>query len=167
MHAPTAIYPGSFDPMTFGHLDILARARRLFPRVVVAVGAQPAKTGCFTQAERVELARCSAREARFGGVEIAAFDGLLVEFAKSVGARVLIRGLRAVSDFEYELQMALTNRRLAPEIETVFLMAEGRHAFLASSLIKDVARHGGDVTPFVPPCVATALARKLLDQPAP
>jgi pantetheine-phosphate adenylyltransferase len=157
MDAPTAIYPGSFDPVTNGHLDILARALRSFPRVLVAVADEPGKRTLFPIDRRVALLACALRERGLDTVETVPFRGLLVDFAKQVGAHALIRGLRAVTDFEYELQMALANRRLAPDIETVFLMAEGRYCFLSSSLIKDVAAHGGDIAPFVPACVAEAL----------
>ncbi|UCF09457.1 MAG: pantetheine-phosphate adenylyltransferase [Candidatus Bipolaricaulota bacterium] len=157
MDAATAIYPGSFDPITNGHLDILNRAREVFPRVVVAVANDPGKAVLFPAETRLGLVRCVLKEIGADDVEAVGFDGLLAEFARTIGARALIRGLRAVTDFEYELQMALANRRLDPDLETVFLMAEARHCFLSSSLIKEVARYGGDVSPFVPRCVADAL----------
>ena len=157
MDSSIAIYPGSFDPITNGHLDILVRAARLFPHVIVAVADEPAKVTLFNTDRRVALVEAALEERSIDDVGVSCFHGLLVDLAREAGAHVLIRGLRAVTDFEYELQMALTNRRLAPDVETVFLMAEGRHCFLSSSLIKDVATHGGDISPFVPACVATAL----------
>jgi pantetheine-phosphate adenylyltransferase len=156
-----AIYPGTFDPITNGHLDILSRAIRLFPHVIVAVADEPDKRPLFAAPHRVELVRAALEERGIRGLEVRPFRGLLVEFARQVDARALIRGLRAVTDFEYALQMALANRRLAPDIETVFLMAEGRYCFLSSSLIKDVAAHNGDITAFVPAAVANALRKAL------
>jgi pantetheine-phosphate adenylyltransferase len=153
-----AIYPGTFDPITNGHLDLVRRALPLFDHLIVAVGQNPGKRPLFDAAERVALARES-----LGGldrVEIEMFDGLLAEFAKEKGAVAIIRGLRAVSDFEFEFQMALMNRRLAPEIETVYLMPNEKYTYLSSALIKDVARHGGDVSRFVPEAVVRILREK-------
>ena len=143
-----AVYPGSFDPLTNGHLDILARARRLADRVIIAILDQDQKTPLFTVEERTAMIREIV-----GGdasIAVASFTGLLVEFTKRVGATIIVRGLRAVSDYEYELQMALMNRRLAPEVETVFLMAKEEYSYVSSRLVKELARLGGDVTGLVP-----------------
>ena len=155
----TAVYPGSFDPMTLGHVDILERATLLFDRVIVAVLENPGKAPLFSVAERVELIRASMD--RMATVEVATFDGLTVDFARTVGATALVRGLRAVSDFENEFQMALMNRRLHPDIHTVFLMTSFSNVFVSSSLIKEVCRLGGDIDAFVPAPVARAMAERL------
>lgn len=157
-----AVYPGSFDPVTNGHLDVIARASRLFDRVVVAVGRNSGKSALFTADERVELLRESCRA--LPNVEAVSFSGMLVEFARSRGASVLIKGLRAISDFEYEFQMALANRHLAPDIETMFLMTSAEYQFLSSSIVKEIARVGGDVGPLVPEVVAQRLARWRLEK---
>ena len=154
-----AIYAGTFDPMTMGHLDVVERAARIFPELIVAVAAVTGKSTLFSQKKRVELVRKSV--AGLPNVTVKSFDGLLVEYARSEGAGVLIRGLRAFSDFEYEFQMALTNRRLAPDIETLFLMPKQDYSFLSSTNVKQVASLGGDVSEFVPVAVAKALADKL------
>lgn len=150
-----AVYPGSFDPVTNGHLDVIERASRLFDRVVVAVGRNAGKSALFTADERVAMLResCSG----LANVEAVAFGGMLVEFARSQGASVLIKGLRAISDFEYEFQMALANRHLAPDIETMFLMTSAEYQFLSSSIVKEIARVGGDVSPLVPPAAGRRL----------
>jgi len=153
-----AIYPGTFDPITNGHLDLVRRALPLFDHLIVAVGQNPEKRPLFDAAERVALVRESLQG--LDQVEIEMFDGLLAEFAKEKGAVAIIRGLRAVSDFEFEFQMALMNRRLAPEIETVYLMPNEKYTYLSSALIKDVARHGGDVSRFVPEAVVRILHEK-------
>ncbi|WP_457675375.1 pantetheine-phosphate adenylyltransferase [Thiolapillus sp.] len=155
----TAVYPGTFDPITNGHTDLIARAARLFDRVVVAVAESPAKGTLFALEERVALAR--AVLAPMENVEVRGFTTLLVDFAREVGARVLVRGLRAVSDFEYEFQLASMNRRLAPEVETVFLTPDEQYGFISSSLVKEICRLGGDVSAFVHPRVAEALACRL------
>ena len=155
----TAVYPGSFDPFTLGHLDVLERATAIFDKVVVAVLENPAKTPLFSVEERIEMIRESMAANGNDKVEVAAFDGLTVEFAQEVGATSIVRGLRAGSDFESEFQMALMNRKLAPDITTVFLMTSFANVFLSSSLIKEVARLGGDVGFAVPPSVAGRLAR--------
>jgi pantetheine-phosphate adenylyltransferase len=155
-----AIYPGTFDPITNGHLDLVRRALPLFDHLIVAVGQNPAKQPLFDAEQRVALARECLKE--FPNVEIETFAGLLAEFAKSRGAVAIVRGLRAVSDFEFEFQMALMNRRLAPEIETVYLMPNEKYTYLSSALIKDVARHGGDVSRFVPEPVVKVLHSKFL-----
>lgn len=157
----TAIYPGTFDPVTRGHLDIIARAAQMFDRVVVTVAVNSAKTPMFTTDERLTLVRAAVKEARLPNVTAEAFSGLLVNFARKRKASALIRGLRAVSDFEYEFQMALMNRKLAPKITTVFLMPHEKYTYLNSSIIREVARLGGDVTDLVPAAVARALRQKL------
>ena len=153
----TAVYPGSFDPITKGHEDLIHRSLGFVDRMVVAVAVNVAKQPLFTFEERVALIRECVPDKR---VEVQSFDGLLVEFAKKVGATVIVRGLRAVSDFEYEFQMALMNRQLHPSLETVFLVPAVDLTYLSSSLVREVARFGGDVRPMVHPVVATALARR-------
>ncbi len=156
-----AVYPGTFDPITNGHLDLVDRAISLFDELIVAVGQNPGKTSLFAAEERVKLVEeCLAD---FPTVTIATFPGLLAHFADKNGAIAIVRGLRAVSDFEFEFQMALMNRRLAPKIETVYLMPNERYTYLSSSLIKDVARHGGDVSRFVPAPVVRALKEKFAE----
>lgn len=151
----TAVYPGSFDPVTNGHLDVIERACRLFDRVIVAVAHNEQKAALLSIDDRMQL--ISSVTSHLKAVDIQTFDGLLVEFARNVGASTLIRGLRAVSDFEYEFQMALMNRRLAPEIETLFLTPSEETSFLSSRLVKEIARLGGEIAPFVPPPVAKTL----------
>jgi pantetheine-phosphate adenylyltransferase len=155
----TAIYPGSFDPVTNGHLDIAARAARLFDKVIVAVYAWPAKNILFPAARRVEL----IQEAVRGWPNVCAdsYETLTVEYARRVGARVIIRGLRVLTDFEYELQMAHINHRLDPEIEVICLMAAQNYSFLSSTIIKEIAALGGDVCNLVPPHVERALQKTL------
>ena len=154
-----AIYPGSFDPVTNGHVDLVERSLRLFDRVIVAVLVNEAKAPLFSAAERVQL----IREALDGHdrVEVETFDGLLVEYAARRGATAIVRGLRAVADFEYELQMANMNRHLSPDIETMFLMANDAYFYVSSNLVKEAARLGGDVTRLVPDSVASRLTTKL------
>jgi pantetheine-phosphate adenylyltransferase len=154
-----AIYAGTFDPITLGHLDVVERAARIFPELIIAVAAVTGKETLFSQEERVELVKSTV--AVLPNVTVEPFEGLLVNYARAQGARVIIRGLRALSDFEYEFQMALTNRRLAPDIETLFLMPKQDYSFLSSTNIKQVASLGGDVAEFVPAAVAAALAGKL------
>ena len=154
-----AVYPGSFDPLTYGHEDIVRRSLRLVDGLIVAVAetATQAKSGLFEIAERVELIReAFAEEPR---VEATSFSGLLVDFARSRDARIIVRGLRAVSDFEYEFQMALMNRSLWPEVEVLFMAPATRHTFLSSSLVREVGRLGGDVTDFVSPVVKARMDR--------
>ena len=154
-----AIYPGSFDPVTNGHLDVIDRARKLFDEVVVAVAHNDQKQPLFTLAERLDFLRQVT--ASFAGVKVAPLDGLLVEFAVRQQAQAVVRGLRAVSDFEFEFQMALMNRKLEATVETIFLMPKEEYTYLSSRIVKEIARLGGDVGGFVPPCVVESFARKL------
>jgi len=156
----TAVYPGSFDPLTNGHIDIIDRARGLCDRLILAVLVNDDKKPLFSVEERIRMLDSTVSGGSGANVEAREFSGLLVEFARRAGARFLVRGLRAVSDFEYEFQMALMNRRLAPELETVFLMAKEEYSYVSSRLVKEVARLGGDVSGLVPPPVAAALRRR-------
>ena len=154
-----AIYPGSFDPVTNGHLDVIKRAAKLFDEVIVAVAINSQKQPQFTTEERLALLRETT--AKHGErVRLVRLEGLLVDYARSVGAGAIIRGLRAVSDFEFEFQMALMNRKLEPDVETLFLMPKEEYTYLSSRIIKEIARLGGDVTSFVPQCVSKALQGK-------
>lgn len=155
-----AVYPGSFDPITNGHLDLIQRGARLFQRLIVAILRNEAKKPLFSVEERLEMARAVLQD--FPNVEVDSFGGLLVEYATRRGASVILRGIRAISDYEYELQMALMNRRLAPHIETVFLMAGEAYSFLSARLVKEVIALGGDVSGLVPPLVEERLRRRLL-----
>ena len=155
----TALYPGSFDPLTHGHLDVVDRAARLFERVIIAVLENPSKRPLFSTDERVRMIRESLGERP--GVEVSTFDGLTIDYARRVGAKAIVRGLRAVSDFESEFQMALMNRRLEPEVTTVFIPTSLRHLFLSSSLIKELAEFGGDIAEFVPASVVAPLKQRL------
>jgi len=156
-----AIYPGSFDPITNGHIDILERAIRIFSKVFVTVARNPAKRPLFTVEERMHMIRESIQGIRNGDkIEVIAFDGLIVECARECGATAIIRGLRAVSDFEYELQMALMNRRLSQDVTTVFMMPHENYSYLNSTIVKEVASFGGDISAFVPPVVEAALKSK-------
>ena len=154
----TAFYPGTFDPVTNGHLDLIRRALRLFERVIVAVGTGRDKAPMFTVDERLALVREAVHD--LDGVEVVSFDGLLVDAVREAEAVAIIRGLREISDFEYEFQMALMNRRLAPEIEAVFLMPNERYTYLNSTIVKEVARLGGDLTGLVPDSVLEELSRR-------
>lgn len=154
----TIIYPGTFDPITNGHTDIVARAARIFGRVIVAVASGTSKNPAFSTDERVALA--SKVLAEFANVEVRRFDGLLADFARRCGAGVILRGLRAVSDFEYEFQMASMNRKLIPEADTLFLTPAERYSFISSSLIRQIASLGGDVSEFVHPLVLAALRER-------
>jgi pantetheine-phosphate adenylyltransferase len=149
------IYPGTFDPITYGHLDVLARAARLFDQVTVSIADNPGKGPLFSAEQRIELIRPNVSQ--FTNVTVTSFTNLLVEFAVSQGAVAIIRGLRAFSDFEFEFNMALMNRHLEPRIETIFVMPNEQFSYTSSSLVKQVAKFGGDVTHFVPPNVADAL----------
>ena len=143
-----AVYPGSFDPVTNGHLDIIRRAAKLFDQVVVAVIRNPEKVPTFSLEERIKMLKQSIKAIK--NVKIESFDGLLIDFVRMKKAKVIIRGLRAVSDFDYEFQMALTNRKMAPEIETIFLMTDYRYSYLSSSFVKQIAERGGDISGMVP-----------------
>jgi pantetheine-phosphate adenylyltransferase len=161
----TAIYPGSFDPITLGHLDVIGRAAGIFDRLVVAVLVNPRKAPLFDVDERMAVIREAIGEIGGGAadrLEVASFDGLTVDFARLIGARFIVRGLRAVSDFESELQMAHTNRKLDPEVDTVFLMTALEHAYLSSTLVREIAAFGGDVSRMVP----AAAARRLGSRPS-
>jgi len=155
----SAIYPGTFDPITNGHVDLVTRASRIFERVVVAVAENKNKVPLFCMEERVELARRAL--AGLGNVEVLGFDTLLVECARACGAGVILRGLRAVSDFEFEFQLAGMNRQLGPELETMFLTPAENYTYISSSIIREIAKLGGDVSSFVPEAVLAALTRKL------
>jgi pantetheine-phosphate adenylyltransferase len=160
----TAIYPGSFDPLTNGHLDVVQRATKLFDRVIVAVAKSESKQPLFTLEERADLATRALRH--LPSVEVDWFEGLLVEYVERRAAQAVVRGLRAISDFEFEFQMALMNRKLNERIETIFMMPKDTYTFLSSRIVKEIARLGGDVSPFVPAHVQTALMGKLLEAPA-
>lgn len=150
-----AVYPGTFDPITNGHIDLVARASPLFERLIVGVAESPGKSPALPLELRVGLTREALKQ--FGNVEVLGFDSLLAHFVDNVGAGVLLRGLRAVSDFEYEFQLASMNRHLIPEVETLFLTPAEQYGFLSSSLVREISRLGGDVSAFVPPAVAAAL----------
>jgi pantetheine-phosphate adenylyltransferase len=153
-----AIYAGSFDPLTLGHMDLIERSALLFDSLILAVAVDTPKNVLFTIEERIAMAEESVK--RLKNVSVKTFDGLLIDYARETGVNVLIRGLRVYSDFEYEFQMALTNRKLAPEIETLFMMPKENHSYVSSSTVKEIARLGGDVSDFVPEAAAAALAKK-------
>lgn len=154
-----AIYPGTFDPITKGHSDLVERSAKLFDKVIVALAAKPGKQPVFSLEERIDLAQTVLGE--YNNVEICGFDGLLVDFAREKGANIIIRGLRAVSDFEYEFQLAGMNRKLASDVETLFLTPAEQYTYISSSLVREVASLGGDVSPFVHEKIVAELARKL------
>jgi pantetheine-phosphate adenylyltransferase len=156
----TVIYPGSFDPLTNGHLDVVQRATKLFDRVIVAVAQNESKNPLFSLSERLELVTGCVKH--LPNVETDAFDGLLVNYVEARSAQAIIRGLRAVSDFEFEFQLALMNRKLNERIETIFMMPKDTYTFLSSRIVKEIARLGGDVSAFVPPAVQKALMAKML-----
>jgi pantetheine-phosphate adenylyltransferase len=156
-----ALYPGSFDPPTNGHIDLIQRGARLFDHLVVSVLNNPAKDPLFTVAERVEMLEEAVQSMGLDHVSVATFDGLMVDFARQQGASAVLRGIRAISDYEYEFQMALMNRRLAPDIETVFLQPAGRYSFVSSRMLKEVFAFGGDITGLVPPDVFKRLRERL------
>jgi pantetheine-phosphate adenylyltransferase len=155
----TAVYPGTFDPMTLGHEDLMRRASRLFERLILAVAAGHHKKTMFSADERIEIARELA--ARCGNVEVLAFDGLLRDFVVSHGGKVVVRGLRAVTDFEYEFQMAGMNRQLMPDVETVFLTPSDQYQFISGTFVREIATLGGDVSKFVAPSVLTRLKARV------
>jgi len=159
----TAIYPGSFDPLTNGHLDVIERAAKLFDHVIVAIANAESKHPLFTLAERRELVERSVPHLK--NVETEAFDGLLVHYVDRRSGQAIIRGLRAVSDFEFEFQLALMNRKLNERVETIFMMPKDTYTFISSRIVKEIARLGGDVTAFVPPPVKEALVNKLAQTP--
>jgi pantetheine-phosphate adenylyltransferase len=155
-----AIYPGTFDPITNGHVDLVSRASKLFDKVIVAIAINPGKTPTFNLNERIDLVQQTLAE--MTNVEISGFEGLLVDVAKQKNANVIIRGLRAVSDFEHEFQLASMNRKMEPDVETLFLTPAEQFAYISSSLVREIASLGGDVSDFVAPCVAAKLKSKLL-----
>jgi pantetheine-phosphate adenylyltransferase len=155
-----AIYPGSFDPITNGHLDLISRGSKLVERLIVAILHNSAKQSLFSVAERMEMLEEVVRP--YANVEVTSFEGLLVDYAAARGANVILRGIRALSDYEYELQMALMNRRLNPSVETVFLLASEAHSFISSQLVKEVASLGGNVAGLVPPAVEERMKRRAL-----
>lgn len=160
-HAPVArlaVYAGSFDPITLGHLDLVERASALFSDVIVAIGRHPTRNPLFTVNERIAMLEKVC--APFQNVRVESFEGLLIEFCKTVGARVIVRGLRAATDFEYELQIAHANADLRPEIDTIFLPTRTKHGFVSASLVREIASHGGDVSRYAPPVVCDALKEK-------
>ena len=156
-----AITPGTFDPITYGHLDVITRAAQLMDEVIVAVAASPGKSPLFSLEERTELAREAVKH--LANVRVEPFDGLLVDFAREQGAEVIVKGLRAITDFEYEFQMAALNYQLANELETVFIMSPPQYMYLSSSIVRELARLHSPVDQFVPPSVAAALERKFVD----
>ncbi|PCH63459.1 MAG: pantetheine-phosphate adenylyltransferase [Gammaproteobacteria bacterium] len=157
----TAIYPGTFDPITNGHVDLVIRASKLFDKVIVAIAINPGKTPAFSLSERVGFAEQTLTG--MTNVEVCGFEGLLVEVAKQKNANVIIRGLRAVSDFEHEFQLASMNRKMEPDVETLFLTPAEQFSYISSSLVREIAALGGDVSEFVAPCVVTELKAKLLN----
>lgn len=164
-----AVYPGTFDPITNGHMDIIRRATKVADRLVIAIGEHHVKNPLFTLDERIEMVAAETRELGGGagvGIEVRRLDTLLMDFVNEVGATFVIRGLRAVSDFEYELQMANMNARLNPDVETVFLMASERNLFIASSLVREIARLGGDVSSMVSAAVAKQMAQRYAERGA-
>ena len=156
--AVSAMYPGTFDPITLGHEDLVRRASRLFDKVVVAIAANPGKEPMFTLEERVALAKSVLKD--FDGVEVTGYEGLTVNFAKENGLRVIVRGLRAISDFEYEFQLANMNRHLTDEVETAFLTPTETYTYISSSLVREIAALGGDISEFVSPAIKKALLER-------
>lgn len=154
-----AIYPGSFDPITLGHIDIIERASLIFDEIIVAVLVNSSKTPCFTLDEKIELIKLAIGNNK--KVHVKSFDGLLADFAKNQGANIIIKGLRAVSDFEYEFQMALANKKINPTLETVFLNASDNYLYVSSSLVKDIAKYNGDISSFVHKQTKEKIQKKL------
>lgn len=159
-----AMYPGTFDPITNGHLDLVRRAARLFDKVVVAVAASPNKTPMFTLGERISMARTALGDTP--NIIVDGYTGLTVDYVRQHGLKVIVRGLRAVSDFEYEFQLASMNRHLSAEVETIFLTPAEEYTFVSSTFVREIGVLGGDISPFVPPGVAAALARKRAERRA-
>ncbi len=159
MKTTRAIYPGTFDPVTYGHIDLIKRARKIFDEVIVAVAHNPGKDPLFTVEERVAFLRQATRSMR--GVTVDHFNSLVVDYVRRRRSRVMIRGLRMLSDFEYEFQMALTNRKLSDEVETIFMMPSESYSYISARLLKEAAALGANVSAFLPPFVAQALRRKL------
>jgi len=157
----TAIYPGTFDPITLGHFDIVSRASPLFDRVILAVAESTSKNTVFSVAERVELARKIVTD--LPNIEVQKFDGLMVDFARKCKASVVLRGLRAVSDFEYEFQLAGMNRKLMPEVDTIFMPTSEKYTYISSSLVREISSYGGDVSDFVDPQVDLALSKRFVE----
>jgi len=155
----TAVYPGTFDPITLGHIDLVKRAAKMFDRIIVAVANNPEKNTLFSLSERIDLVKQVF--ANIKNIEIKSFDGLLTEFARKQNCNIVLRGLRVVSDFDYELQMASMNRKLIPELETIFLTPEDNYIYVASSLVRTIAKEHGDLSHFVPPVIEQALKEKL------
>ncbi len=164
-HMKTAICPGSFDPVTLGHLDIISRAAKIFDRIIVAVPVNPDKRYSFTVEERMEMLRTVCAREGLWNVEVDRVEGLLADYAKNKDAAVVVKGLRALTDFEYEFQQALTNKKLNPQLETMFLSTSAEHMFLSSSMVKQVAGFGGDISHFVPVCILEIIKERLC-QPA-
>ena len=162
---PVALYPGSFDPVTFGHLDIIRRAAPLYATLHVAVLRNPDKQTLFSEAERMAMITQATRD--LPNVRVSAFGGLLVDYARQCGATVIVRGLRAITDFEYEFQMAQMNRTLAPAIDTVFLMTAQQYAYVSSRVVKEIARFGGDIGALVPPAVAAQVRDRIRKEEQP
>jgi pantetheine-phosphate adenylyltransferase len=163
MQPLTAVYAGSFDPITYGHLDLIERASKLFASVIIAIGRHPTKKSLFSFAERVDLLREVTQGMQ--NVRIESFEGLLIHYCERVGARVIVRGLRAATDFEYELQIAHANADMAPNIDTIFLPTRTNYGFVSASLVREIASHGGDVSHYVPPPVCVALKAKFSAPP--
>ena len=158
-HTVTAICPGSFDPVTYGHLDIVTRASKMFDKLIVVVASNSSKNNSFTPEERVEMIKkCTAD---LPNVEVVHYEGLLADYAAEIGATAIVKGLRAMSDFEYEFQMALTNKKLNPELDTVFLTSDSQYMYLSSSMVKQIASLGGDISYFVPECIHEQVYERL------
>lgn len=164
-HDLLAVYAGSFDPLTFGHLDLIERASKLFDHVIIAIGRHPTKKPLFTYQERLDLLHEVTRP--FTNVRVDSFEGLLIHYCQRVGARAIVRGLRAATDFEYELQIAHANADMAPRIDTVFLPTRANYGFVSASLVREIASHGGDVSHYAPPVVCEALKAKFADAAKP
>ena len=162
MNQITAVCPGSFDPVTVGHLDIIKRAAGMFSKVIVVVMTNSSKHPSFTADERMEMIRTATYD--IPNVEVAQYDGLLADYARMVGAGAIVKGLRAMSDFEYEFQMALTNKKLNPDVETVFLTTQAENMYLSSSMVKEIGRMGGEIRDFVPEAIQDTIIRRLQNE---